>query len=99
MARVLAGTPPQVVAPSPADPQQALAWIQAHDETFRGQWVAVRLRGPALIAQAPTLTQLWQVAAPAALQDCLIHSVRPVAPMPSDGVVPCQDMDMAEVIV
>jgi hypothetical protein len=45
---------------------------------LRGQWVAVRLRDPALIAQAPTLTLLWQVAAPAALQDCLIYYVSTV---------------------
>jgi len=79
MARVLAGTPPQIVAPSPADTQQAMAWIQAHYATFRGQWVAVRLHAPALIAQAPTLTQLWQVAAPEAFQDCLIHYVSTMA--------------------
>ena len=79
MARVLTGTPPQVVAPSPADTREAMAWIEAHYETLRGQWVAVRLRDPALMAQAPTLTQLWQVAAPAALQDCLISYVSTVA--------------------
>ena len=79
MARVLAGTPPQVVDPSPADSQEAMAWIQDHYDMLRGQWVAVRRRDPALIAQAPTLTQLWQVAAPAALQDCLIYYVSTVA--------------------
>jgi hypothetical protein len=90
MARVLAGTPPQVVARSPIDTQQALAWLQAHYETFRGQWVAVRLRDPALIAQAPTLTQLWQVAAPAALQDCLIQYVSTVK---NDQQVPGLEWD------
>jgi predicted metal-dependent HD superfamily phosphohydrolase len=79
MARVLAGTPPHVVDQYAADTQRALAWLQAHYDAFRGQWVAVQLRHPDVIAHAPTLTQLWQVASSAVLQDCLIHYVSTVA--------------------
>ena len=75
MARVLPGTAPQVVAHGQADIRPAFAWIEAHYEAFRGQWVAVRLREPALVARAPTLSQLWQVVPPERLTDCVLHYV------------------------
>jgi hypothetical protein len=79
MARVIMGTAPQVAAQCPTDVHSAFVWLQAHYDTLRGQWVAVRLHDPALVAQAPTLTQLWQMAAPAVLQECLIHYESTVA--------------------
>jgi hypothetical protein len=72
MSRVLPGTAPQVVAHSQADMQPAFAWIEAHADACRGQWVAVRLVDPVLVASAPTLTQLWQMASPALLKDCVL---------------------------
>ena len=59
MARVLPGTTPHVVARGQADMRPALAWIEAHADALRGQWVAVRLVNPVLVASALTLTQLW----------------------------------------
>ena len=70
MARVLPGTAPHVVTRGQADVRPALAWIEAHADAFRGQWVAVRLVDPVLVASAPTLTHLWHMASPALLKDC-----------------------------
>ena len=53
MSRVLPGTAPQVVAHSQADMQPAFAWIEAHADACRGQWVAVRLVEPVLVASCP----------------------------------------------
>ena len=53
MARVLPGTAPQVVAHGQADMRPAFAWIEAHSDAFRGQWIAVRLVDPVLVAQCP----------------------------------------------
>ena len=78
MSRVLPGTAPRVVANSRVDVGPACIWIEAHYETLRGQWVAVRLTDPVLVAKAPTLTQLWQLAPPTVLQDCLVHYVSTV---------------------
>jgi len=75
MARVLLGTAPRVVAHSQVDVRPACAWIEARDDAFRGQWVAVRLIDPVLVATAPTLTQVWQIASPALLKDCVLHSI------------------------
>jgi hypothetical protein len=75
MARVLPGTAPQVVAHSQADMQPAFAWIEAHADAYRGQWVAVRLVDPVLVASAPTLTQLWQMASPVLLKDCVLQYI------------------------
>ena len=75
MARVFPGTAPQVVAPGQADMRPAFAWIEAHADAFRGQWVAVRLVAPVLVASAPTLTQLWQMISPALLKDCVLHYI------------------------
>ena len=75
MSRVLPGTAPHVTAQTQVDLAPASAWIEAHYEAFRGQWVAIRLEEPALVASAPTLCQLWQAAAPAQLQDCLLQYV------------------------
>jgi hypothetical protein len=49
----------------------AFAWIDAQAEAYRGQWVAVRLVDPVLVASAPALTQLWQMASLALLKDCV----------------------------
>jgi hypothetical protein len=75
MARVLPGTASHVVAHGQADIRPALAWIEAHADAWRGQWVAVRLVDPVLVASAPTLTQLWQRTSPALLKDCVLHSL------------------------
>ena len=75
MSRVLPGTPPHVMAQPGADLTLAAAWIEAYYDEFRGQWVAVRLEDPVLVASAPTLPQLWQVASRARLKDCLLHYV------------------------
>ena len=75
MSRVLPGTAPQVVAHNQADMQPAFAWIEAHADACRGQWVAVRLVDPVLVASAPTLTQLWQMASPAQLKDCVLQYI------------------------
>jgi hypothetical protein len=58
-----------------ADLTLAIAWIEAHYDAFRGQWVAVRLEDPVLVASAPTLPQLWQMASPARFQDCLLQYI------------------------
>ena len=79
MARVLPGTAPHIVAHSQTDVRPAFAWIEAHYDAFRGQWVAVRLIDPVLVAHAPTLTHLWQMASPTVLNDCLVHYVSTVA--------------------
>ena len=55
MARVLSGTAPQITAQGQVDTSAATAWIQAHYDDFRGQWVAVRLDQPSLVASASTL--------------------------------------------
>jgi hypothetical protein len=78
MSRVLPGTPPHATAQPGADLTPAAAWIEAHYDEFRGQWVAVRLEDPVLVAHAPTLSQLWQVASPARLKECLLHYVHTV---------------------
>ena len=75
MARVLPGTAPQVVAHGQANMRPAFAWIEKHADACRGQWVAVRLVDPVLVASASTLTQLWQMASPALLKDCVLHSI------------------------
>ena len=75
MARVLPGTAPHITAPPPTDLTPAAAWIEAHYDAFRSQWVAVRLNDPMLVTSAPTLPQLWQMASPAQLMDCLLHYV------------------------
>jgi hypothetical protein len=75
MSRVLPGTPPHVTAHARADLTPAAAWIEAHYEDFRGQWVAVHLEHPRLVASAPTLRQLWQRVPPAQLTECLLHYV------------------------
>jgi hypothetical protein len=53
----------------------AFAWIEAHAEAYRGQWVAVRLVDPVLVASASTLTQLWQMASLALLKDCVLQYI------------------------
>ena len=75
MARVLLGTAPQIAPQAPLEPSAARAWIEAHYETFRGQWVAVRLDEPALVASAPTLSQLLEGGDPAELKTCLVQYV------------------------
>lgn len=75
MLRVISGTAPQVMTQAQPDPTPASAWIEDQYEELRGQWVAVRLDQPVLVASAPPLSQLWQTAPPALLRDCLIHSV------------------------
>jgi hypothetical protein len=79
MARVLPGSAPQVIEQAQPDLALASAWIEDHYDELRGQWVAVRLDQPTLIASAPTLARLWQAAPPAQLKDCLIHYVLTVA--------------------
>ncbi len=79
MSRVLPGTTPHVTAQLCVDLAPAAAWIEAHYEAFRGQWVAVRLQDPVLVASVPTLYQLWQMASPAQLSHCLLHYVYTVA--------------------
>ena len=41
MSRVLPGIPPHITAQPRADLTPAAAWIEAHYDEFRGQWVAV----------------------------------------------------------
>ena len=79
MSRVLPGTAPHVTAQTRADLAPAATWIEVHYEAFRGQWVAVRLQDPVLVASASTLHQLWQMASPAQLSHCLLHYVYTVA--------------------
>ena len=79
MSRVLPGTAPHVTAETCVDLAPAAAWIEAHYEAFRGQWVAVRLQDPVLVANAPTLHQLCQMAPPAQLSHCLLHYVYTVS--------------------
>ena len=78
MSRVLPGTAPHVVAHSQADVRPAFAWIEAHYDALRGQWVAVRLTDPMLMASAPTLTHLWQMTSPTVLNECLVYYVSTV---------------------
>jgi hypothetical protein len=52
-----------------------LAWIEAHADAFRGQWIAVRLVDPVVVASAPTPTHWWHLASPVLLKDCLLHSI------------------------
>ncbi|HEY5869468.1 MAG TPA: hypothetical protein VI542_28560 [Candidatus Tectomicrobia bacterium] len=75
MARVLPGTAPHVVAHGQADIRPALVRIEAHADAWRGQWIAVRLVDPVVLASAPTLTHLWQRAALALLKDGALHSI------------------------
>jgi hypothetical protein len=35
----------------------------------------VRLIDPMLVTTAPTLTQVWQMASPALLKDCVLHYI------------------------
>ena len=35
----------------------------------------MRLVDPVLVASAPTLTQLWHMASPALLKDCVLHYI------------------------
>ena len=75
MARVLPGAAPHVVTRGQADVRPAFAWIEAHADAFRGQWIAVRLVDPVLVASAPTLIHLWHMALPALLKDCVLHYI------------------------
>lgn len=75
MARVLLGTAPQLVAQAPPDAAAARAWIEAHYEALRGQWVAMRLDEPDLVASAPTLSQLLEGCDPLELKTCLVQYV------------------------
>ena len=75
MSRVLPGTPPHVSTQTRVDLTPAAAWIDVHYDEFRGQWIAVRLKEPVLMASAPTLPQLWLVASPENLKDCLLQYV------------------------
>jgi hypothetical protein len=75
MARVLPGTAPHITAKARADLTPATAWIESHYDDLRGQWVAVRLANPVLVASAPTLRHLWQRVSPAQLTDCLLQYV------------------------
>ena len=75
MSRVLPGTAPSTTAQARADLIPAAAWIEAHYDDFRGQWVAVRLENPVLVVSAPTLRQLWQMVSPTQLTDCLLQYV------------------------
>jgi hypothetical protein len=75
MSRVLPGTAPHITTQTRVDLAPATAWIEAHYEEFRGQWVAVRLENPMLVASAPTLHQLCQVALLAQLTNCLLHYI------------------------
>ena len=75
MARVLQGTTPQVIVEAQPELSAARAWIEAHYETFRGQWVAVRLDEPELVESAPTLSQLFDRCDPVTLDTCLVHYV------------------------
>jgi hypothetical protein len=75
MSNVLPGTSPHITAHVQADPTPAAAWIEAHYEDLRGQWVAVCLEHPRLVASAPTVRQLWQIVPPAQLTGCLLQYV------------------------
>jgi hypothetical protein len=75
MSRVLPGTVPYTTVQARVDLTPAAAWIEARYDNFRGQWVAVRLQNPMLVASAPTLRQLWQMASPIQLADCLLQYV------------------------
>lgn len=78
MSRVLSGTPPRVTNQARADLSLAYEWIEQHFDELRGQWVAVSIKEPKLIARAPTLKELWKAAPSDALKDCLIHYVSTV---------------------
>ncbi len=75
MARVLPGTAPQMTAQCQVEPSPAIAWIEAHYDAWRGQWVAVRLEKPVLVASAPTLSQLLQATSATQLKACLVHYI------------------------
>jgi hypothetical protein len=75
MALVLSGTAQNVVAQVQLGPSSATAWIEAHYEELRSQWVAVRLKESALVASASTLSQLLAATDPAALKACLVQYV------------------------
>jgi hypothetical protein len=75
MSRVLPGTVPSIIAKARTDLAPAAAWIEAHYDDLRGQWVAVRLENPVLVASAPTLRHLWQMVSPAQLTNCLLQYI------------------------
>ena len=75
MSRVLPGTAPHITAKARADLTPAATWIEAHYDDMRGQWVAVRLENPVLVASAPTLHHLWQMVSPAQLTNCLLQYI------------------------
>jgi hypothetical protein len=60
---------PHVTGQVRPDLAPAAAWIETHYDALRGQWIAVRLKDPVLVAQAPILRQLWQVASPKQLKE------------------------------
>ena len=72
MARVLLGTAPQI-RPTQRDTAPATAWIEAHYDELRGQWVAVRLDAPDLVARALTLKALFESVPSDDLNDCLVQ--------------------------
>jgi len=78
MSRVLSGTPPQVTDRLHADLSPAYSWIEQHYDELRGQWVAVLIEEPKLIARASTLKELWTASLGDILKDCLIHYVSTV---------------------
>ncbi len=75
MARVLQGTAPKIVAKGQLETSSATAWIEAHYEALRGQWVAVRLDKPALVANTPSLRQLFEMVPSDELNVCLVQYV------------------------
>ena len=75
MARVLSGTAPQITAQDQVDTSAATGWIQAHYDDFRGQWVAVRLDQPSLVASASTLRHLFESVPGDELDACLVQYV------------------------
>ena len=77
MSRVFPGTAPHITAKARADLTPAATWIEAHYDDMRGQWVAVRLENPVLVASAPTLRHLWQKVSPAQLTNCLLQYIYP----------------------
>ena len=74
MSRVLLGTAPQISS-AQHDTAPATAWLEAHYDVFRGEWVAVRLKPPALVARAATLRQLFEAVSAEELNDCLVQYV------------------------
>ena len=75
MSHVLPGTAPHITAKARVELTPAAAWIDAHYDDWRGQWVAVRLENPVLLASAPTLRHLWQMVSPAQLTNCLLQYI------------------------